>query len=74
MAADCVHLIADTDRGLGGRVPADLAWAKLHTLAEGTRLALNSLWPWLYWNRLTQHVKLGLSRPRVCCASLDLRN
>jgi len=34
-----------TDRGLGGRVHADLAWAKLRTLAEGARLASKSLWP-----------------------------
>src|SRR5205807_1227577 len=39
------NLIAGTDCGLGGRVHADLAWAKLRTLAEGTRLASKSLWP-----------------------------
>jgi len=32
-------------RGLGGRVHADLAWAKLRTLVEGARLASTSLWP-----------------------------
>ena len=32
------------DYGLGGRVHADLAWAKLRTLAEGARLASTSLW------------------------------
>jgi 5-methyltetrahydropteroyltriglutamate--homocysteine methyltransferase len=36
---------AGTDCGLGGRVHADLAWAKLRTLAKGTRLASRSLWP-----------------------------
>ena len=39
------NVIAGTDCGLGGRVYADLAWAKLHTLAEGARLASKSLWP-----------------------------
>ena len=38
------NIIAGTDCGLGGRVHADLAWAKLHTLAEGARLASQSLW------------------------------
>ena len=39
------NVIAGTDCGLGGRVHADLAWAKLRTLVEGTRLASTSLWP-----------------------------
>jgi 5-methyltetrahydropteroyltriglutamate--homocysteine methyltransferase len=39
------NVIAGTDCGLGGRVHADLAWAKLHTLVEGARLASKSLWP-----------------------------
>jgi 5-methyltetrahydropteroyltriglutamate--homocysteine methyltransferase len=39
------NVIAGTDCGLGGRVHADLAWAKLRTLAEGARLASTSLWP-----------------------------
>jgi hypothetical protein len=39
------NVIAGTDCGLGGRLHADLAWAKLHTLAEGARLASQSLWP-----------------------------
>ena len=39
------NIIAGTDCGLGGRVHADLAWAKLHTLVEGARLASKSLWP-----------------------------
>jgi 5-methyltetrahydropteroyltriglutamate--homocysteine methyltransferase len=38
------NVIAGTDCGLGGRVHADLAWAKLRTLAEGARLASQSLW------------------------------
>jgi 5-methyltetrahydropteroyltriglutamate--homocysteine methyltransferase len=33
------NVIAGTDCGLGGRVHADLAWAKLRTLVEGARLA-----------------------------------
>ena len=39
------NVIAGTDCGLGGPVHADLAWAKLRTLAEGARLASTSLWP-----------------------------
>ena len=39
------NVIAGMDCGLGGRVHADLAWAKLRTLVEGTRLASTSLWP-----------------------------
>jgi 5-methyltetrahydropteroyltriglutamate--homocysteine methyltransferase len=38
------NVIAGTDCGLGGRVHADLAWAKLRTLVEGARLASKSLW------------------------------
>jgi hypothetical protein len=30
--------------GLGGRVHAELAWAKLGALAEGARLASKKLW------------------------------
>jgi 5-methyltetrahydropteroyltriglutamate--homocysteine methyltransferase len=37
------NVIAGTDCGLGGRVHADLAWAKLRTLVEGARLASQSL-------------------------------
>ncbi len=39
------NVVAGTDCGLGGRVHADLAWAKLRTLAEGARLASQVLWP-----------------------------
>ena len=39
------NVVAGTDCGLGGRVHADLAWAKLRTLAEGARLASQPLWP-----------------------------
>ena len=39
------NVIAATDCGLGGRVHADLAWAKSRTPVEGTRLASTSLWP-----------------------------
>jgi hypothetical protein len=38
------NIIAGADCGLGGRVHADLAWAKLRTLVEGARLASGSLW------------------------------
>jgi 5-methyltetrahydropteroyltriglutamate--homocysteine methyltransferase len=38
------NVIAGTDCGLGGRVHADLVWAKLKTLVEGARLASHSLW------------------------------
>ena len=38
------NVVAGTDCGLGGRVHADLAWAKLRALAEGARLASQSLW------------------------------
>jgi 5-methyltetrahydropteroyltriglutamate--homocysteine methyltransferase len=45
--ADCVgrdNVIAGTDCGLGGRVHTEIAWAKLGALAEGARLASQSLW------------------------------
>jgi 5-methyltetrahydropteroyltriglutamate--homocysteine methyltransferase len=38
------NVIAGTDCGLGGRVHADLVWAKLGALVEGARLASKSLW------------------------------
>jgi 5-methyltetrahydropteroyltriglutamate--homocysteine methyltransferase len=38
------NVVAGTDCGLGGRVHADLAWAKLGALVEGARLASKSLW------------------------------
>ena len=38
------NVIAGTDCGLGGRVHAELAWAKLKSLAEGARLASQTLW------------------------------
>src|SRR5271169_6207831 len=38
------NVIAGTDCGLGGRVHADLAWAKLRSLAEGARLASKNSW------------------------------
>jgi 5-methyltetrahydropteroyltriglutamate--homocysteine methyltransferase len=38
------NVIAGTDCGLGGRVHAEIAWAKLAALAEGARLASRSLW------------------------------
>jgi 5-methyltetrahydropteroyltriglutamate--homocysteine methyltransferase len=39
------NLVAGTDCGLGGRVHADLAWAKLQSLVAGARLASQTLWP-----------------------------
>jgi 5-methyltetrahydropteroyltriglutamate--homocysteine methyltransferase len=38
------NVIAGTDCGLGGRVHAEIAWAKLAALAEGARLASKALW------------------------------
>jgi 5-methyltetrahydropteroyltriglutamate--homocysteine methyltransferase len=38
------NVIAGTDCGRGGRVHADLVWAKLRTLVEGAKLASQSLW------------------------------
>jgi len=39
------NVIAGTDCGLGGRIHASLAWAKLRSLVEGARLASQQLWP-----------------------------
>jgi 5-methyltetrahydropteroyltriglutamate--homocysteine methyltransferase len=38
------RVIASTDCGLGGRVHADIAWAKLETLAQGAAIATRQLW------------------------------
>ena len=38
------NVLAGTDCGLGGRVHPEIAWAKLHTLAEGAALATRQLW------------------------------
>jgi 5-methyltetrahydropteroyltriglutamate--homocysteine methyltransferase len=38
------RVIASTDCGLGGRIHADIAWAKLETLAQGATLASQELW------------------------------
>ncbi|HEY5963715.1 MAG TPA: cobalamin-independent methionine synthase II family protein [Xanthobacteraceae bacterium] len=38
------NVIAGTDCGLGGRVHAEIAWAKLGALAEGAKLASKGLW------------------------------
>ena len=38
------RVIASTDCGLGGRVHADIAWAKLEALAQGAALASRQLW------------------------------
>ena len=39
------NVIAGTDCGLGGRVHAEIAWAKLETLVKGAALATKALWP-----------------------------
>lgn len=38
------NVLAGTDRGLGGRVHPEIAWAKLKTLSEGAALATKQLW------------------------------
>ena len=38
------QVIAATDCGLGGRVHADIAWAKLEALAQGAAIASSQLW------------------------------
>jgi 5-methyltetrahydropteroyltriglutamate--homocysteine methyltransferase len=38
------RVIAGTDCGLGGRIHAQIAWAKLQALAAGARLASQELW------------------------------
>jgi 5-methyltetrahydropteroyltriglutamate--homocysteine methyltransferase len=38
------NVIAGTDCGLGGRIHASLAWAKLAALAQGAALASRQLW------------------------------
>jgi 5-methyltetrahydropteroyltriglutamate--homocysteine methyltransferase len=38
------NVVAGTDCGLGGRVHAEIAWAKLAALVEGARLATRALW------------------------------
>jgi 5-methyltetrahydropteroyltriglutamate--homocysteine methyltransferase len=38
------NVIAGTDCGLGGRIHASLAWAKLEALAQGATLASKQLW------------------------------
>jgi 5-methyltetrahydropteroyltriglutamate--homocysteine methyltransferase len=38
------RVIASTDCGLGGRIHPDIAWAKLHALAEGAKRASAQLW------------------------------
>jgi len=38
------RVIASTDCGLGGRIHADIAWAKLTALAQGAALASRQLW------------------------------
>ena len=45
--AGCVgrdNVIVGTDCGLGGRVHAEIAWAKLGALVEGAQLASKALW------------------------------
>lgn len=39
------NVVAGTDCGLGGRIHAQLAWAKLEALVAGAKLASEELWP-----------------------------
>jgi 5-methyltetrahydropteroyltriglutamate--homocysteine methyltransferase len=38
------NVIAGTDRGLGGRVHPQIAWAKLRALRDGGAIASKKLW------------------------------
>jgi 5-methyltetrahydropteroyltriglutamate--homocysteine methyltransferase len=38
------NVIAGTDCGLGGRVHAEIAWAKLGALVQGAQLVSQALW------------------------------
>ena len=38
------NVIAGTDCGLGGRIHAQLVWAKLQALVEGAAIATSALW------------------------------
>ena len=38
------RVIASTDCGLGGRVHAQIAWAKLEALSQGAAIASKKLW------------------------------
>lgn len=38
------NVVAGADCGMGGRVHAEIGWAKLAALAEGAALALRALW------------------------------
>jgi 5-methyltetrahydropteroyltriglutamate--homocysteine methyltransferase len=38
------NVFGGTDCGLGGRVHAEIAWAKFRSMAEGARLATKQLW------------------------------
>lgn len=38
------NVVASTDCGLGGRVHAQIAWAKLESLAQGAEIATRRLW------------------------------
>lgn len=38
------NVIGGTDCGLGGRVHAEIAWAKFRSMADGARLATKELW------------------------------
>jgi 5-methyltetrahydropteroyltriglutamate--homocysteine methyltransferase len=39
------NVVGGADCGMGGRVHAEIGWAKLASLAEGARLASAALWP-----------------------------
>lgn len=38
------NVVASTDCGLGGRINADIAWAKLESLSRGAEIASKQLW------------------------------
>jgi 5-methyltetrahydropteroyltriglutamate--homocysteine methyltransferase len=38
------NIIAGTDCGVGGRIDAEVAWAKLRVMVEGAELASRQLW------------------------------
>jgi 5-methyltetrahydropteroyltriglutamate--homocysteine methyltransferase len=38
------NVIAGTDCGLGGRVPPQIAWAKLRVLRDGAAITSKKLW------------------------------
>ena len=56
------NVVAGTDCGRGGRIHADLVWAKLRTLVDRARFASTSLWPWLNLLATVAEFRYRLSR------------